>query len=96
MALERILLGRVPVDSGQLLVVDPCYIQELPQDDYDRCCEASNEHGGPVALGTIPDLAVCFPSGFGDGEYEVWAEVKKFGNWGRRVTRVEILLVDED
>ena len=33
---------------------------------------------------------MAFRSGFGDGVYPVWATVRDFGTWGRRLVRVEI------
>jgi hypothetical protein len=77
-------IGKVSVDSGNLLLVDPCYIDSiwkkgdeanpsgLGGGTYEECCEAitQSEHG---AGQVIKGLAVCSGTGFGDGIYEVYA-----------------------
>ena len=68
----------VGVDSGQILICDPCYIKngfnidfkrDEPSDklDYNGCCHASlsKQQAGMAGLG------VCSSTGFGDGEYPV-------------------------
>jgi hypothetical protein len=79
-------LGTVGVDSGQLLVTDPCYIGEgfaADPDDlrfdvpgeysYSGCCSTtiSNNIGGNLGKET----GVVFSSGFGDGSYPVYAHI---------------------
>ena len=78
---KRYLLGHVSVDSGQLVLVDPCYLKDWkdgpfdldfkPDNDYAKCCLKSLSvlGGGPV----FNDLAVCFSTGWGDGTYPVFA-----------------------
>ena len=39
---------------------------------------------------------MVFESGFGDGEYEIKALVKDYGNWGKRIKEVRIILIGED
>ena len=90
---ERFPLGRVSVDSGQLVLVDPAYLrnwndgefdlEKRPGNDYAECCLASlsAKGGGQVFNG----LAVCFSTGWGDGSYPVFA-TKRDG----RIVKVEI------
>ncbi|MFA0888149.1 MAG: hypothetical protein ACC613_03505 [Synergistales bacterium] len=92
---DRFLLGQVSVDSGQLVLVDPCYLKDWKDgefrieggadNDYARCCmvSLSVEGGGQV----FDDLAVCFSTGWGDGTYPVYA-TKEDG----RIVKVEILM----
>ena len=100
---ERVRLGDVGVDSGQLLVIDPCYLEDWDhQRSYPEACHVTGDGTGGqfhYASGR-PGLGVAFRSGFGDGVYLVWATVRDFGPWRRRVVRVEIDLLgneeDED
>jgi len=96
---KRFLLGYVSVDSGQLILVDPCYLKdwkdgpfdlnEKPDNHYAECCLASLSvlGGGSV----FNDLAVCFSTGWGDGTYPVFA-TKEDG----RIVRVEIDMAGEE
>lgn len=64
-------IGEVSVDSGQLMIVDPCYTKELPVDistryDYHHAVQF------PIEKAT----GVIFSSGYGDGRYEVYALIK--------------------
>ena len=96
---ERIRLGEVGVDSGQLLVIDPCYLAQWDHERlYDEVCRITTEDfGGQLEYAPgRPGLAVAFSSGFGDSAYEVWATVRDFGPWGRRLARVEIDLLGEE
>jgi len=101
------LIGHVAVDSGQVMVVDPCYIRELwrgnsfisdPNEDgsytptnelsYDGCCTAtlSKERAGQAGF------AVASSSGYGDGEYPVYAEYNDEG----QIERLTIEFISDD
>lgn len=96
---QRFLVGHVSVDSGQLILVDPCYLKEWrdgpfdldfkPDNDYAKCCLASLSirGGGQV----FNDLAVCFSTGWGDGTYPVYA-TKEDG----RIVRIEVDMAGDD
>ena len=77
---EKVTLGAVSVDSGQLLLVDPCYLKywdhgepdfNSPEilNSYDEVCKKTSgkDGGGEV----FDNLAVAFSTGFGDGVYSV-------------------------
>ena len=79
---DLIPLGSVSVDSGQVIIVDPCYLKywedgdyepssETHENSYDECCKAtiSKQRGGEVLDG----LAVVSSTGWGDGIYPVYA-----------------------
>lgn len=167
---ERKKIGSVSVDSGQLMVIDPCYMERWIKDSdakiigvkfwgtgqdivaeklkelgysvdnteipgkvslsdkevndknlieelinkiykmvenreerivcsvqktssYENVCKAtSNEEQSGYILG---DLGIAFNSGLGDGVYDVYATFADIGNWGRRITKVEIDLIGE-
>lgn len=102
---RTVKLGEVGVDSGQIILVDPCYVDK--GFDYDEVCTSHTvestkaDHGdmfgglpfhngiGGLIRG-IPGGAVVTSTGFGDGVYPVYAEVENFGTWGDRVTKVYI------
>ena len=172
---SRILLGHVGVDSGQLMITDPCYIDSnewisqshpaflglrlagtdaealarylahhnndltiqtvtpwvykiiAPDQDSNTLTQFANSvkaHMGwstdidmlfhdtyadicrlttdtPERGGSLPyrlgheGLAVAFRSGFGDGTYAVYATFRDEPEWGRVITKVEIILVAE-
>lgn len=67
------LIGHCGVDSGQILLIDPCYVYKDEYGsggDYDECCQItlSAERAGQTALGVVTE------SGYGDGVYPVYAQ----------------------
>lgn len=166
---KKVSLGVVGVDSGQLMIIDPCYINsewkvdgtpiavkfwgrdedklssllknigysisedgtkyisctDINAEDtlniirktakendllivstietdnsYDTVCKLTSDEekqGGQLnyKLGH-EGLGVVFRSGFGDGMYEVFATIKDCGEWGERVSKVEIILIDDE
>lgn len=162
--MKRKLIGQVGVDSGQLMVIDPCYIDDtwksegkitgikfwgqgenevaeylkskgatvdeksgsyrvnsedrdylekvrdeirlhssliqmtvissfITESTYDDICDITgNEKQG----GEFAGLGVAFTSGLGDGGYNVYATYNDLGAWGERITKVEIVLIEED
>jgi len=94
---EEILIGKVGVDSGCLMVGDPCYLDsDWNNEDYSK--EVCSDWGLHKQLkGKNGYLkAVLFSAGFGDGVYNVYATIKDCGDWGKRVSEVRIKLIDED
>ena len=70
------LIGHCGVDSGQILLIDPCYVykDEFDPDnptggDYDQCCRITLSDDGAGQT----DLGVVTSSGYGDGVYPVYA-----------------------
>ena len=87
---KYVKLGVVGVDSGQLIVCDPCYISEDSIKDvlsYDTIC--STKHQLNYRLGHA-GLGVVFSSGFGDGIYGVYGLFNKEG----RVASVLVEMID--
>ena len=88
-------IGFVAVDSGQLMVCDPCYLSEWKNDEFDNpkskktdfsysnVCKITLEK--PDFAGQInfklghEGRAVAFASGFGDGCYPVIGHFKDYG-----------------
>lgn len=167
---KRELIGRVGVDSGQLMIMDPAYMKtahnmpaelvgirfwgqgqdgvakqlknfyEVDDDQPGHAYFVSGDEGvvedvekiikqymketGETVVssrfttgfydqvisntlsskqaGSIPfplgheGLAVAFTSGFGDGVYDVYATFEDYKDWGKRVRKVEIILIDDE
>lgn len=86
-------IGVVGVDSGQLILCDPCYLSRWINNEYDseakkndfsysRACQLtlSEEQGGQLFFDAgHAGQAVAFSSGFGDGVYPVIATYKNYG-----------------
>ena len=96
MKLTKKLIGRCPVDSGQLMIVDPCYLsvwkdgdflpnKKKPQNSYDAVCRITinNKNG---RAGQTKENGVVFASGYGDGYYPVYGYYNAEG----RILKVEI------
>jgi hypothetical protein len=96
--IERVLIGHVPVDSGQMMVVDPCYIRD--NDFYGNACSASlsdNQAGAFSVTGNSSFAdAVCSSTGYGDGMYPVFIEYEDCGDWGRRVKSITVEFISDE
>jgi hypothetical protein len=89
------LVGHVVVDSGQIILIDPCYLVDddyypdgpptgNPYDTICRVTVGSGGHGevlGGFATGTL----------YGDGRYPVYAEMK-----GDKIARLVISFDDDE
>jgi hypothetical protein len=75
------LIGHCGVDSGQILLIDPCYVYEddfaLSQSPtglpYDECCRITLSDDG---AGQTSNSGVVTSTAWGDGNYPVYAEYK--------------------
>lgn len=78
MKTSKKLIGEVCIDSGQLMLCDPCHadVQSDPDDFGEHCIV--NDHDVPIAVFTS--------TGLGDGIYPVYATYCPNG----RVLRVTI------
>lgn len=101
---QWVQIGVVGVDSGQLLLCDPCYINSQWQEEwvsnfdnppapfcYSACCKAtlSSERYGQLNYDLgHAGVAVAFASGMGDGVYPVYARFD-----GGRIAEVKIVML---
>lgn len=99
--MSKTLIGHCGVDSGQIMIVDPCYVidNKFSEGEYDECCEVTC--GDDRAGGILRGLAVVSSSGIGDGNYPVYATIEEVPGWGERVTSLTIdfkdhILIDEE
>ena len=72
------LIGHCGVDSGQILLIDPCYVYKDEYGsggDYDQCCQItlSEDKAGQT------DLGVVTATQHGDGCYPVYAQRDGYG-----------------
>jgi hypothetical protein len=85
----------VCVDSGQLMITDPCYLSKWkdgdfkglnvePTNNYAEACNASLSEKGHGQI--LKGLSLAFSSGYGDGLYDVVATKDREG----RIIKVEI------
>jgi len=95
-------IGSIAVDSGQIMIIDPCYInadfakefdhstkgqdQDSYEMNYNGCCNATLSKKG---YGSLEKLAIACGTLYGDGEYPVYAELDRNG-------RVKTLTIDFD
>ena len=80
---NRELIGHVWVDSGQLVITDPSYMEQL---DYEAISQETNRK---KRVGLIMDgLAIALRAGVRNGKYPVY--VKKYENGSIR--HVEIIM----
>ena len=97
---ERVCIGHADVDSGTLMVVDPCYVLDTgDRSEYFRVTDvalAKTEGGEFIAHGAATGCITT--SGFGDGWYPVYVEIVDYGYSGKRVKRmiVEFISDEED
>lgn len=85
------------VDSGQLGIFDYDYFRQNCRDnDYDnkrswyrRICDLTEGEGG-----TIDDMGVATPSGYGDGMYDVY--VHYVNDESEDVDAIEIIFIEDE
>lgn len=82
--MDKLIIGTVCVDSGQIAIVDPCYIKkdwnpefgadyEHGELSYSAFCDATLNDNG---YGEVGRLAMGVSTLYGDGEYPVYATFK--------------------
>ena len=92
--MKKELIENVPVDSGGLIIVDPCYLSQWKDGEYGKdnhytkACEArDDENNKEFLVADIAGNAVGFSSGYGDGYYPVYAHTNKEG----RIMKIEVI-----
>ena len=74
---ERVRVGEVCVDSGQVMIVDPCYVMDTDSETFGAVCDVTTtgpRFGEFLAAG-VAGMGVASSSGYGDGVYDVYADV---------------------
>ena len=93
--MKKIKLGIVGVDSGQLLICDPCYLQSEGLETSERLINSApigeGDENYKQIVNTIgAEVGVKFSSGYGDGVYSVYGYVNRHGV----IIKVEIKMGD--
>jgi hypothetical protein len=93
-------IGVVGVDSGTLMITDPCYVEgdEWTDKDYDKyvCGMKGNSTQVPHELGHM-GKAVLTTTGFGDGLYPVYQIERNYGKLlGKRVYAMMVVFDDSE
>ncbi len=103
-------LGYVAVDAGMLMITDPGYLYgwennemgDAPAGHYSwagACATTidNDDRGGELTFKAGHSGAgVVFRSGIGDGYYPVIAHYANFDDWGKRIVKIEILMIEEE
>jgi hypothetical protein len=99
---KKKLIGYCAVDSGQILLTDPCYLDKWKDTEafdkkekagnysYAGCCKKEKSGVQLKFKNGIKGAGVCVSSGYGDGLYPVYAEEKN-----GRIKKVEIIFINE-
>ena len=105
------VIGRVAVDSGQILITDPGYIESWGNEGFGEGHIGHYSYGGACATTLAnpkrPDGQLNFPAGhagigvvssagLGDGYYNVIAHFVELDDWGKRVAKLEIDFLDDE
>tara|TARA_B100000470_G_scaffold192657_1_gene160307 strand:+ start:50 stop:415 length:366 start_codon:yes stop_codon:yes gene_type:complete len=102
------LVGTCGVDSGQIIVVDPCYVIS-DESDLDKFKESGDyndvdatydellkERDKGNSLTDAFKFGIVTNTGFGDGEYKVYIKKESQGDWGERVSELKIVFIEDD
>jgi hypothetical protein len=102
---QRLRIGGVGVDSGQIMVGDPCYLSDWKDNDFSDQAVANRaqtyDYAGACAQTLSPrragmldqGRAVVSSTGYGDGFYPVYATYNEDGI----IVKLEVVFVsDED
>jgi hypothetical protein len=82
--MKKELVGHCAVDSGQLMIVDPCYA--LDDARYgDVCTETLANKIGSVVLKGIAGNCIAFGTNTGDGNYPVYVVRHEDGKQIRQI-----------
>lgn len=112
---DWVLLGYCAVDSGQLIITDPGYLEMWTENkmgeagvgnySWAGACATTladghgeNERSGQLVFPTTSGdgVGVVLRTGLGDGYYPVWATITDSPIWGKRISKIEIVFIDED
>ena len=72
------LVGYCPVDSGQLMIVDPCYLNQWKDNEYGATSDYAFSYAGACnktidhTSGSLEGTAVVTSTTYGDGTYPVY------------------------
>lgn len=82
-------IGEIEVDTGTLIIIDPCRMEEVSGLPLSQLLEGG-QVCGPYRDGLPRKTAVISPTGLGDGRYPVFARTMTIPEWGKRVVQIII------
>lgn len=86
-------LGITGVDSGQLLLTDPCYVNDTDTFDYDKMCLWDNTKKSKILINKNgAEVGVVMKTQVGDGVFPVYARYDKKGE----LLKIEILVNQDE
>lgn len=102
-------IGFVAVDSGQIVITDPANLsfwkdngfgesETIGEYSYGGACDltlADDFDGQLVFESGTAGAGVASRTGLGDGLYPVYATIVDLPDWGKRVSKIEIVFIDE-
>jgi hypothetical protein len=102
-------IGFVAVDSGQIVITDPANLsfwkdngfgesEQVGEYSYGGSCDltlADGFDGQLVFESGTAGAGVVSRTGLGDGLYPVYATIVDLPDWGKRVSKIEIVFIDE-
>lgn len=77
-------IGTIGVDSGMLVITDPCYVKEEIDPKCEEVFKLIDNEGNSAQI--LNGFSLALKTGFGDGMYEVTAKRDEEG----RIVKVEI------
>lgn len=103
------LIGYVAVDAGMLMVTDPSYVgawgnnkmgdENSGHYSWAGACATADgdDRGGQLNFEAgHAGAGVVFSSGLGDGYYPVYAHYAELDGWGKRIVKIEIVMIEEE
>lgn len=82
--MKKELVGYCGVDSGQLMITDPCYA--LNDANYEKVCSVTlDRQVGEAVISGKAGNCVAFSTNTGDGVYPVYVQRHKDGKQIKRV-----------
>ncbi len=82
---KKELVGYCAVDSGQLMITDPCYAFK-DEERYTKICDKTlSDQIGSVNISSVAGNCIAFSTNTGDGRYPVYVERHKDGKQIKRV-----------
>ena len=93
-------IGQIGVDAGMVMIGDPCYHLHAEEryrspkfgTSWNGFC-ASLGDGLSSQIGKL--LAVVVQAGFGDGLYDVYADIEDYGDLGERIKAVHVIFIED-
>lgn len=86
------MIGYCGVDSGTIMIADPCYLIDKGwgEKDYEKEVVGMKGMTRQIKNNIGAEKGVLSSTGIGDGCYPVYAEIVNEGEWGKRVKSLTI------